>query len=75
MTLEIASFKLGPVATNTYLIADKNSGAAAVIDPAWDGHLILAEAQRYCDGSRHMAALHVPMRLCDDDWPRVRAHR
>lgn len=46
MTLEIATFKLGPVATNSYLIADKNSGVAAVIDPAWDGHLILAEAQR-----------------------------
>jgi glyoxylase-like metal-dependent hydrolase (beta-lactamase superfamily II) len=46
MTLEIATFKLGPVATNSYLIADKNHGVAAVIDPAWDGHLILAEAQR-----------------------------
>jgi hydroxyacylglutathione hydrolase len=46
MTLEIATFKLGPVATNSYLIADKNSGVAAVIDPAWDGHILLAEAQR-----------------------------
>ena len=46
MTLEIATFTLGPVETNAYLIADSSSGAAAVIDPAWDGHIILAEALR-----------------------------
>ncbi|PWH16498.1 MAG: hydrolase [Anaerolineae bacterium] len=44
--LEIVSFTLGPVQTNAYLIADPQTGEAAVIDPAWDGHLILAEAQR-----------------------------
>jgi len=44
MTLEIVAFTLGPVETNAYLIADHNSGEAAVIDPAWDGHIILAEA-------------------------------
>jgi hydroxyacylglutathione hydrolase len=43
--LEIVSFILGPVKTNAYLLADSESGDAAVIDPAWDGHLILAEAQ------------------------------
>ncbi len=37
---------VGPVSTNSYLIADPNSGEAAVIDPAWDGQLILAEAQK-----------------------------
>jgi glyoxylase-like metal-dependent hydrolase (beta-lactamase superfamily II) len=42
--LEIVSFVLGPVQTNAYLIADPASGEAAVIDPAWDGPLILAEA-------------------------------
>ena len=44
--LEITSFVLGPAQTNAYLIADKATGDAAVIDPAWDGEVILAEAQR-----------------------------
>jgi glyoxylase-like metal-dependent hydrolase (beta-lactamase superfamily II) len=46
MTLEIVTFTLGPAQTNAYLIADGNSGDAAVIDPAWDGETILAEARR-----------------------------
>jgi glyoxylase-like metal-dependent hydrolase (beta-lactamase superfamily II) len=46
MTLEIVPFTLGPVRTNSYLIADSITGDAAVIDPAWDGQVILAEAQR-----------------------------
>jgi glyoxylase-like metal-dependent hydrolase (beta-lactamase superfamily II) len=44
--LEIVAFTLGPVQTNAYLIADPESGAAVVIDPAWDGQVILAEARR-----------------------------
>jgi glyoxylase-like metal-dependent hydrolase (beta-lactamase superfamily II) len=44
--LSIVSFVLGPVETNAYLVADEASGDAAVIDPAWDGHVILAEAKR-----------------------------
>ncbi|MFZ6030391.1 MAG: MBL fold metallo-hydrolase [Chloroflexota bacterium] len=44
--LEIVTFVLGPVQTNAYLLADAGSGEAAVIDPAWDGHVILADAQR-----------------------------
>lgn len=44
--LEIVPFVLGPVATNVYLIADPDLKTAAVIDPAWDGRLILAEAQK-----------------------------
>ncbi len=44
--LEIVSFTLGPAQTNAYLIADPASGDAAVLDPAWDGKLILAEARR-----------------------------
>lgn len=44
--LEIAKFTLGPVQTNSYLVADPETGEAVVIDPAWDGHLILAEAKR-----------------------------
>jgi glyoxylase-like metal-dependent hydrolase (beta-lactamase superfamily II) len=44
--LEIVSFTLGPAQTNAYLVADPETKEAAVIDPAWDGHLILAEAQK-----------------------------
>jgi hydroxyacylglutathione hydrolase len=44
--LEIATFILGPVQTNSYLVADPETGEAAVIDPAWDGHLLLADAKR-----------------------------
>jgi hydroxyacylglutathione hydrolase len=43
--LEIVSLTLGPAQTNAYLVADSQSGEAAVIDPAWDGDLILAAAQ------------------------------
>jgi glyoxylase-like metal-dependent hydrolase (beta-lactamase superfamily II) len=43
--LEIISFTLGPVATNAYLVADLETKEAAVIDPAWDGHVILKAAQ------------------------------
>lgn len=46
MSLEIVSFTLGPAQTNAYLIADPDTTEAAVIDPSWDGHLILAEAQK-----------------------------
>jgi glyoxylase-like metal-dependent hydrolase (beta-lactamase superfamily II) len=44
--LEIIPLILGPVSTNCYLVANPDSGEAAVIDPAWDGEIILAEAQR-----------------------------
>lgn len=44
--LEIVSFVLGPVETNAYLLADTGAGAAVVIDPAWDGQVIAAEATR-----------------------------
>ncbi|HAE60148.1 MAG TPA: hydrolase [Anaerolineae bacterium] len=46
MSLEIVAFTLGPVQTNAYLIADPQTKEAAVIDPSWDGHLILTEAQK-----------------------------
>jgi len=42
--LAIITLVLGPVETNTYLIADPESGCAVVIDPAWDGQAIMAEA-------------------------------
>jgi glyoxylase-like metal-dependent hydrolase (beta-lactamase superfamily II) len=44
--LEIVTFTLGPAQTNAYLVADSETKDAAVIDPAWDGHIILEEAQR-----------------------------
>jgi glyoxylase-like metal-dependent hydrolase (beta-lactamase superfamily II) len=44
--LEIIPFNLGPAQTNAYLIADAKTGEAAVIDPAWDGHIIVDEAKR-----------------------------
>jgi hydroxyacylglutathione hydrolase len=43
--LEIITFTLGPVSTNAYLVADPDTKEAAVIDPAWDGHIILKAAQ------------------------------
>jgi glyoxylase-like metal-dependent hydrolase (beta-lactamase superfamily II) len=43
---EIVSFTLGPAQTNAYLVADSDTKEAVVIDPAWDGHVILAEAQK-----------------------------
>ncbi|HEX9028642.1 MAG TPA: MBL fold metallo-hydrolase [Anaerolineales bacterium] len=44
--LSIVMLTLGLVETNTYLVADEASGQAVVIDPAWDGKRILAEAER-----------------------------
>lgn len=44
--LEIVNFTLGSVMTNAYLVADPQSGEAIVIDPADDGKLIVAEAER-----------------------------
>jgi hydroxyacylglutathione hydrolase len=44
--LEIVFFTLGPAQTNAYLVADSETKEAAVIDPAWDGHIILGEAQK-----------------------------
>ncbi len=44
--LEIMTFTLGPAQTNAYLVADSDTRGAAVIDPSWDGELILSEAQK-----------------------------
>lgn len=46
-SLSVVPFVLGPVQTNAYLVADAVSGAAAVIDPAWDGQVITREAARH----------------------------
>lgn len=44
--LEIVSFTLGPAQTNAYLVADSETKDAAVIDPAWDGEIILEAARQ-----------------------------
>ena len=44
--LEIVSFTLGPAQTNAYLVADSETKEAAVIDPSWDGHIILDAAHK-----------------------------
>ncbi len=52
--LSIVRLTLGPVETNTYLIANERTKEAVVIDPAWDGEVILSEAARY---GWHIASL------------------
>ena len=44
--LEIVQFTLGPASTNAYLVADPETKEAVVIDPSWDGHIILGEAEK-----------------------------
>ena len=44
--LSIISYTLGPVLTNTYLIADDETGEAVVIDPADDGKRIVDDATK-----------------------------
>ena len=44
--LEIVLFTLGPAQTNAYLVADSETRDAAVIDPSWDGHIILEAARK-----------------------------
>ena len=44
--LEILKFTLGPAVTNGYLVADSTTGEAVVIDPAWDGHLMVEAAKQ-----------------------------
>ena len=44
--LEVREFALGPAVTNAYLVGDPESKLAVVIDPAWNGELINAEALR-----------------------------
>jgi hydroxyacylglutathione hydrolase len=44
--ISVVSFTLGVVQTNSYLIANLDSGQAVVIDPAAEGRSISAEAKR-----------------------------
>jgi hydroxyacylglutathione hydrolase len=45
--VELTCLSLGPAMTNAYLVAEKSSRTAVVIDPAWDGELIAREAERH----------------------------
>lgn len=45
--LKIISLQLGMVMTNAYLVANADTKEAVVIDPAWDGDIILAEANKH----------------------------
>jgi hydroxyacylglutathione hydrolase len=45
--LEIIQMVLGPVGTNAYLVGDTKTHEAVVVDPAWDGELIVEKAKRY----------------------------
>ncbi len=42
--LEIIRMELGIAQTNTYIIGDRQSGAAVVVDPAWQGDRIVRTA-------------------------------
>jgi len=44
--LSVITLVLGVVQTNTYLVADPSTREAVVIDPAWEGEKILAEANQ-----------------------------
>ena len=56
--LEIILLTLGPVQTNAYLVADNETGDAAVIDPAWNGNKILAAARSKGWVIRHLWYTH-----------------
>jgi hydroxyacylglutathione hydrolase len=45
--MEMIKLVLGPVETNTYIVADLESGEAVVIDPAWDGEEIVLQARKH----------------------------
>ncbi len=60
--LEIVSFTLGPAQTNAYLVADPETKEAAVIDPAWDGDLILARRKNPAGGSP-ISGIHTPISI------------
>jgi len=44
--LEIVTLILGYVQTNAYLVGDTEAKEAVVIDPAWDGDVIVEEARK-----------------------------
>ncbi|MBG0771932.1 MAG: MBL fold metallo-hydrolase [Anaerolineaceae bacterium] len=45
MNLEIVRLTLGPLPNNVYLLGDRDSGDAVVIDPSYDSKKVLARAE------------------------------
>ncbi|MEW6717343.1 MAG: MBL fold metallo-hydrolase [Chloroflexota bacterium] len=56
--LSIVPFVLGPVMTNTFLLADSETKEAAVIDPAWEGGVIVKEAEKHNWHIRYIWVTH-----------------
>lgn len=46
MPLEVVQLTLGPAQTNAYITAPQGAQEAVVIDPSWDGQLILESAKQ-----------------------------
>lgn len=46
MTLEIHTITLGPLANNSYILVEPQSGLAVIVDPTFGGQYILQEIQR-----------------------------
>lgn len=45
--MKILALTLGPVETNTYIVADPETNEAIVIDPSWDGEIIAKTAAEH----------------------------
>ena len=45
MSIEIICLPLGMTMTNCYLVGENKTNTAVVIDPGWDGHKIVEEAE------------------------------
>jgi hydroxyacylglutathione hydrolase len=45
-SIEVIVYRLGPLETNCYVVADQESGLAMVIDPAWDGEWVAKQIAR-----------------------------
>jgi len=54
----VHQFELGPWDNFIYFVGDKAAGKVAVVDPAWDGGSILAEAERVGVTITHILCSH-----------------
>jgi len=46
MMLDVVRLTLGPLSNNVYLLGDRDSGNAVVIDPSFDSHFVLSQAEK-----------------------------
>ena len=58
MSLSVVQLPLGPLQTNCYLMACTVTQQAAVVDPAWDGRAILAQATQHGWTISHILLTH-----------------